>query len=184
MLECEAAFENMQSRKSQLQEELTGLKKQFTRIASGGDFEHTKSQLQGEVRRTFSSVVIINLWKQCINLLIWLQKRPQTTLMFILKVFKTVLCSYLFWFIFPGVASSQAHLSSWSGVRSKSTGEAWLATRACARHQESVHHARRVRDAPTEERETSNGARDDAETVLRSSRAERTLEIWAFWDPR
>ena len=58
MLECEAAFENMQSRKSQLQEELTGLKKQFTRIASGGDLEQTKSQLQGEVSETLTSFPI------------------------------------------------------------------------------------------------------------------------------
>lgn len=58
MLECEAAFENMQSRKSQLQEELTGLKKQFTRIASGGDIEQTKSQLQGEVRNLYFPLVI------------------------------------------------------------------------------------------------------------------------------
>ena len=50
MMEVESAFESMQSRKSQLQEELTNLKKQFTRIANGeGDFEQTKSHLQSEV---------------------------------------------------------------------------------------------------------------------------------------
>jgi len=53
MTETEHAFEGMQSRKSQLQEELTVLKKQFTRIANGeGDFEHSKSQLKSEVSLT------------------------------------------------------------------------------------------------------------------------------------
>lgn len=50
MMEVEKSFDDMQARKAELQQELSELKKQFSRIASGEDEHlHAKSQLQTEV---------------------------------------------------------------------------------------------------------------------------------------